>query len=235
MSTTQTPPSLTQQFAAEYAHGAVPAMLRTIRNTKRLTLLILAGVMAISYPHQAMFLTTVHGVGWLGWIIPLVVDLALLTMVNIVQTIGMARPAKHAATLMIVFCGLLSAVINVAAPAALMARVIFGCIVGVAIGVKVVASKISPDFAAIEAKETEALTAAPRTRKLDPAIAAQRAAKARATRERNKANAQAAQLTPAQKAARTRKTNKDAAVQAELDLLLNGQLPTNAPVSPATI
>jgi signal transduction histidine kinase len=219
--------TLTQQFASEYAKNVVPAMLRTIRNTKRFTLVILAGVLAISYPHQAMFLATVDGVGWLGWVIPVVVDVALLTMVNIVQTVGMAQAAKRAALWMIVFCGLISATVNVAAPAALMARIIFGAIVAVAVGVKLVSSKIAPDFSAIEARETEVAAATA------PASDPNRSKAARQAAETRKANKLAAEQEKAERAERRR-------LSQELRRLEKGEpieqvAAQAAPVSPAPL
>lgn len=146
--------TLTQQFAAEYAKGVVPAMLKAVTAAKRDTRLIVAGVLAITYPHQALWVTTIHGVGWLGWIIPAVVDLAMLRMLGIVQTTGMRRQAKTAALVMTGLLAVMSAAVNVAAPAALAARAIFGALVLMAAGVKVVTSLVGPDFAAIEATET---------------------------------------------------------------------------------
>jgi hypothetical protein len=146
--------TLTQQFRTEYAKGVVPAMLKSIKAAYRDTRIIVAGVLTITYPHQALFLSHVKGVSFLGWIIPLVIDLALLRLVGLMQTVGMCQPAKTAAKRMVVFLGLISATINVAAPAAVAARALFGVLVVVAVGMKVVTSKIGPDFAEIEAQET---------------------------------------------------------------------------------
>lgn len=117
-------------------------------------------------------------------------------------------------------------------------RALYAFVVALVIGVEWVAGKIRPDFTAIEARETEIAApapAAPTGRKLDPQVAAERAAKARATRERNAAAKAAEQLAAkdrAAKAAATRRAKHDA-VQGELDLMLTGHVPADAPVSPA--
>lgn len=155
--------TLTQQFAAEYARGVVPAMLKTITAAKRDTRLIVAGVLAITYPHQALWLTTIEGVGPLGWIIPAVVDLAMLRMLGIVQTTGMRPPARTAALVMTGLLATMSAAVNIAAPGAGAARAIFGALVLMAAGVKVVTSLVGPDFTAIEATEAQHIAAAQTT------------------------------------------------------------------------
>lgn len=158
MSTAQ---SMTAKFARAYARGAVPAMLKTIKEAKRDSRIIVAGVLAITYWHVASHLATVPGIGPLGYAIPLVVDLGMLRMLGIVQTIGMRRPAKIAALIMTGVAGLASAALNITGPGALMARMVFGALVVFAIGIKIVVSLIGPDFAAIGDAETQASTAAP--------------------------------------------------------------------------
>lgn len=220
--------SLTQQFAAEYAKGAVPAMLKAIKNSKWKTRLIMTGVFAVTYKHQADFLSADESIGELGWVIPGINDLAMLTMVEILQTPGMSRDAKRGAAWMLGLCGTLSATVNVAAPGTLLARAVFGLLVVIVVGLKLVTARIKPDFSELELREAEATAVVEQpARKLDPAVAAERAAKARATRERNAAAA----LTPAQKAARTRAANR--AIDAELASMTAGSVPANAPVSPA--
>src|SRR4051812_21991600 len=56
VTTQTTPQTLTQQFATEYAAGAVPGMLKTIRTASTFNKVILAGAMIVSYAHQASFL-----------------------------------------------------------------------------------------------------------------------------------------------------------------------------------
>lgn len=230
--------TLTQQFAAEYAKGAVPKMLKAIKTIKAANKLILLGALAASYLHQAHYLGDL-GAGFFAWIVPAVFDLGMVSMLTITQTPGMAADAKRAAMKILVVLVLISATVNFAAPGAYQLRIIFALVVALVAGVEWVAGKIRPDFAAIEARETEVAGAAPAKigRKLDPETAAARAAKAKTTREANakaKAARDAAAQERAAKAAATRKA-KQTNVQAELDLMLTGYTPTDAPTSPAPV
>ena len=240
MTTQTTPQTLTQQFAAEYAAGAVPAMLKTIRNATKYNKVILGGAMATSYAHQATFLAAA-GAGPFGFVLPLLFDVTMVFMLSIIKTVGMARDAKRAAAVVFTLVALVSGFINAAAPGSVGMRALYAFVVALVIGVEWVAGKIRPDFDAIEAREAEISTtpapAAATRRTLDPEVAAARAAKARATRERKAAAKAAEQLAAkdrATKAAATRKA-KQAAEQGELDLMLGGYVPADAPVSPAPL
>lgn len=193
--------TLTQKFRDEYSKGIVPAMLKAIDAAKRDTRIIVVAVLAITYKHQAAWLSTIDGIGILGWVIPAVVDLAMLRMLGIVQTTGMRRPAKRGALAVFGLLATMSAAVNVAAPGAVAARVIFGALVAVAAGVKIVAALVGPDFDEMEATEVATQVVPAESRKLDPQVAAERAAKARATKERKRFES----LTPAQKAAETKR------------------------------
>lgn len=241
--TTQTTPAqtLAQQFAAEYAADAVPAMLRTIRNATRYNKAILMAAMATSYTHQALFLAHA-GAGVFGWVLPLLFDTAMVYMLSIIKTHGMVREAKRAAAVVFTVVALVSGFINAAAPGSAGMRALYAFVVALVIGVEWVAGKIRPDFAAIEAREVEVSAAAPAPaaatgRKLDPEVAAARAAKARATRERNAAAKAAEKLAREERAAKAASTRKArrSAEQAELDLMLDGYTPADAPVSPAPL
>lgn len=189
-----TTPSLARQFAVEYARGVVPGMLHQIKAAKRDTRLIVAAVLAIIYPHQAMWLTTIHGVDRLGWAIPLVVDLAMLRCLGIVQTVSVRRPAKVAALVMAGVLGTMSGTVNISVPGAVAARAIFGALVLVAVGMKVVTSLVGPDFRSMEAAEQDAVK---------PELTPQQ--KAAATRA---ANLRAlAAMTPQQRGAVKRRQN----------------------------
>jgi Protein of unknown function (DUF2637) len=149
--------TLTQQFATEYTKKAVPGMLRAIRVIKWANKGILVGAVAASYLHQAHFLLTL-GAGFFAWIVPGVFDLAIVSMLTITQTVGMAGDAKRAALKLLVVVVTISAAVNYAAPGPLGLRIIFALIVGLVAGVEWVAGKIRPDFAAIEVRETELTT-----------------------------------------------------------------------------
>ncbi|MEV4275811.1 DUF2637 domain-containing protein [Actinoplanes xinjiangensis] len=231
--------TLTQQFATEYAKGAVPGMLRTIRTIKRANNLILVGALAASYLHQAHYLATL-GAGMFAWIVPAVFDLAMLSMLTIAHTAGMAADARRAAMKILAIVVVISAAVNFAAPGPLGLRIIFALVVGLVAGVEWVAAKIRPDFAAIEAREVSVITEVHPNRKLDPEVAKARAAKAAATR-RAKQEAAAAAARSAEEAARARaaraaerakaRADKEALDQAELDRFLReGRVGLDEPV-----
>ncbi|MBB2941838.1 hypothetical protein FB565_001542 [Actinoplanes lutulentus] len=217
--------TLTQEFAAEYAKGAVPGMLRAIRTIKRANNLILVGALAASYLHQAHFLVSL-GAGMFAWIVPAVFDLAMLSMLTVSQTAGMATDAKRAAMKILAVVVIISAAVNFAAPGPLGLRVIFALVVGLVAGVEWVAAKIRPDFAAIEAREVEATLDMRPARRLDPEVAKARAAKAAATRRANQAAAaKAARVAEESARSRAAKAAERAArvraEQSELDQMLN--------------
>jgi hypothetical protein len=221
--------TLTQQFATEYAKGAVPGMLRAIRTIKRANSLILIGALTASYLHQAHYLAAL-GAGMFAWIVPAVFDLAMLSMLTITQTTGMAVDAKRAAMKILVVVVTISAAVNFAAPGPLGLRVIFALVVGLVAGVEWVAAKIRPDFAAIEEREVSVITEVRPQRRLDPEVAKARAAKAAETRRANQAakaaeeaaRAEAARARAARAAERARRrAATDLLEQAELDQILD--------------
>ncbi|BBH66749.1 hypothetical protein ACTI_34340 [Actinoplanes sp. OR16] len=216
--------TLTQQFAEEYAKGAVPGMLRAIRTIKRANNLILIGALAASYLHQAHFLISL-GAGMFAWIVPAVFDLAMLSMLTVSQTTGMALDAKRAAMKILAVVVIISAAVNFAAPGPLGLRVIFALVVGLVAGVEWVAAKIRPDFAAIEAREVEATADMRPNRRLDPEVAKARAAKAAATRKANQMaaakSARAAEEAARARAAKAAERARARSDQAELDQMLN--------------
>ncbi|WP_436523402.1 DUF2637 domain-containing protein [Actinoplanes sp. HUAS TT8] len=149
--------SLTQQFATAYAKKAVPGMLRAIRIIKLANKGIVVGAVAASYLHQAHFLDHL-GAGVFSWIVPAVFDLAIVSMLTITQTVGMATDAKRAALKVLIVVVVVSGAVNAAAPGPIGLRIIFALVVGLVAAVEWVAGKIRPDFTAIEHRETELTT-----------------------------------------------------------------------------
>lgn len=154
MITSVKPLTLAQQFAAESAKNAVPAMLRSIRTSKKAGLGILAGAMLISYPHQAMFLSDNPEIGGFGWAIPGLIDITMIVNVNTLQTVGMDRKAKRRAAVMVALTGATSLWFNVAGSHSWTARIAFALVVLIAVGMKWAGAAQKPDFTAIEAIET---------------------------------------------------------------------------------
>ncbi|MBQ1060721.1 DUF2637 domain-containing protein [Micromonospora sp. C41] len=153
------PSTFTQEFAAEYARNAVPAMLKAIGSIKRYNRFVLLGALLTSYLHQAHYLWT-QNAGYFAYLVPLIFDAAMVSMLTVVRTSGIAKPAKRGALVVFACAAMLSATINFASPGSLGLRLVFALVVVLVIGVELVAGLIRPDFAAIEAEAAALLTAA---------------------------------------------------------------------------
>ncbi|MEU9513058.1 DUF2637 domain-containing protein [Micromonospora sp. NPDC048169] len=153
------PSTFTHQFAAEYARNAVPAMLKAISSIKRYNRFVLLGALLTSYLHQAHYLWTEEA-GYFAYLVPLIFDAAMVSMLTVVRTSGIAKDAKRGALVVFACAALLSATINFASPGSLGLRLVFALVVVLVIGVELVAGRIRPDFAAIEAEAAALLTAA---------------------------------------------------------------------------
>ncbi|MET8305849.1 DUF2637 domain-containing protein [Micromonospora sp. NPDC005173] len=152
------PSTVTEQFAAEYARNAVPTMLKAIGSIKRYNRFVLLGALLTSYLHQAHYLWT-QNAGYFAYLVPLIFDAAMVSMLTVVRTSGIAKDAKRGAMVVFAAAALLSATINFASPGSLGLRLVFALVVVLVIGVELVAGRIRPDFAAIQA-EAAALLAA---------------------------------------------------------------------------
>ncbi|MGC5318537.1 DUF2637 domain-containing protein [Micromonospora arida] len=152
------PAAVTEQFAAEYARNAVPAMLKAIASIKRYNRFVLLGALLTSYLHQAHYLWT-QNAGYFAYLVPLIFDAAMVSMLTVVRTSGIAKDAKRGAMVVFAAAAMLSATINFASPGSLGLRLVFALVVVLVIGVELVAGRIRPDFAAIQA-EAAALLAA---------------------------------------------------------------------------
>ncbi|MGK5520786.1 DUF2637 domain-containing protein [Micromonospora sp. URMC 107] len=159
MSAAPGPGTVTEQFAAEYARNAVPTMLKAIGSIKRYNRFVLLGALLTSYLHQAHYLWT-QNAGYFAYLVPLIFDAAMVSMLTVVRTSGIARDAKRGAMVVFAAAALLSATINFASPGSLGLRLVFALVVVLVIGVELVAGRIRPDFAAIEAEAAALLAAA---------------------------------------------------------------------------
>jgi hypothetical protein len=206
--------SLAQQFAAEYATGVIPAMLKAIKTVKRNVKLVAAGAIIVSTPHQALYLASLgHGdiAAWVfAIVIPLVFDLGMLTMLTVTQTAGMASRAKRRAMVVLAVMVTISAAVNAIAPGPMVLRVLFGTVAAILAALEWVNSAIAPDFAALEQRENEVAAVVeqpkPAARRCEPGCTC------------GKHTARKAK--PAAKKPRTRKPAAP-------------KVPANAPVSPA--
>ncbi|MER7445238.1 DUF2637 domain-containing protein [Micromonospora avicenniae] len=134
-------------------------MLKAIGSIKRYNRFVLLGALATSYLHQAHYLWT-QKAGYFAYLVPLIFDAAMVSMLTVVRTSGIAKDAKRGALVVFAACGLLSATINFASPGSLGLRLVFALVVVLVIGVELVAGRIRPDFTAIEAEAAALLAAA---------------------------------------------------------------------------
>ncbi|GGQ86769.1 DUF2637 domain-containing protein [Couchioplanes azureus] len=149
----------TEHFAAEYARNAVPNMLKAIDTIKRYNRFTLLAALATSYLHQAHYLWT-QKAGYFAYLVPLIFDAAMVSMLIVVRTPGITRDAKRSALAVFTGASLLSATVNYLAPGSVGLRLIFALVVVLVIGVELVAGRIRPDFEAIEEQAADLLAAA---------------------------------------------------------------------------
>lgn len=184
--------TLAQQFATDYAKGVVPAALDALklvkRNTKRIAMLALA----VSTPHQALYL---YGLGehrgaldliaalFFAVLIPLTIDLGIITSLAVTQTVGIAKRAKRRALIVLGLLVAASATVNVLAEGPVVVRVLTAFTAVVLALVEWMAAAIAPDFTELEQAETTAAPAV-ETKSAARSEAAKRGA---ATRAANKA------------------------------------------------
>ncbi len=216
--------SQAQIFASEYAKDTAREMLDTIKATGVKAGRVSRIVLGVSMPHQIGFVLGLAPLHWaldlrvclesitliLGAVlIPVAVDYLILICIQVIAARGMARSVKRAAIFVMAFPILVSGTVNVVAPAPVVMRVLFGVMVVLIPMAEGLRSFIRPDFAAIDAMESEvASQVAKPARKLDPEVAAERARKARLTRESKRR----ASLSRGQRAAETRRRNAVAPV-----------------------
>lgn len=218
--------TLAAQYREAQTANLIPTILKTISRVKRATKAIVVLAMATSYMHQVHYLEGL-GAGIFAYAPPAIFDLTIYVSLLISQTPGLVREAKRAAIKVLALFTAISMLVNALAPGADFLKVTYVLVVAAIAVVEWLCAKIEVDFTALEAVETAA--GPTRTRKLDPAVAAERAAKARITREANRL----AQMTPAQRAALTRKAKAAQQDDAELVRMAAGYIPKDAPVSPA--
>lgn len=218
MTTTQ---SLTAQFNAQYAANLVPQILRTIKRVKQANTAIVLLAMGISYTHQVHFLTSL-GAGPFAYAVPVAFDLLIYVSIKVTQTPGLVAAAKRAALTLLVPAVLVSATVNAVADGHPLLRVLYALVVAEIAAAEWLASKIRPDFTAIEQVEVEHAPAKPAT----SAARSDAARKAAVTRKANAERAAADKAAAAERRRVARQTR-------ELERMTAGFVPADAPVSPA--
>ncbi|GAA2475840.1 hypothetical protein Ahu01nite_052240 [Winogradskya humida] len=160
--------NFTEVFALTYAEKAVPDMLKAIDSIKRFNRFVLLGALLTSYLHQAHYLWS-EKAGYFAYLVPLIFDAAMVSMLTVVRTAGIAKDAKRGAMVVFISAAVISATINFASPGSWGLRAIFALVVMLVIGVELVAGRIRPDFAAIQEQAAELLAAAQSITASEPA------------------------------------------------------------------
>lgn len=195
-----------QIFAAEYAKNTAQEMLDTIRATAVKAGRVSRIVLAVSMPHQIGFILGLAPLHWTDLrttlesitlifgsvLIPVAVDYLILICIQIIAARGMAKPVKKGAIWVMAFPIVVSGAVNVLAPAPLVMRVLFGVMVVLIPMAEGLRAFIRPDFAAIDAMETEVASQVQPSRTLTDEQRSRRAAKASITREWNRYQAMTA-------------------------------------------
>lgn len=173
-----------QQFAAAYAADMARQMLATIKWVRRAATAIMLTAMVVSYSHQAGFLTGI-GTPVLGaWLIPGAFDALTFLCVKVLGTPGMAQAAKSMALRVLVFPVVASGAVNFMAPGAMVTKVVFVLAVLMIPAAELVASRIKPDFRAMDAMERD-MTPSTGVSDEERALRSERAKRAAETRKRN--------------------------------------------------
>lgn len=190
-----------QQFAAAYAADMASQMLRTIKRVRQAATAIMVIAMVVSYTHQAGYLTGIGTPALGAWLIPGALDALTFLCVKVLGTPGMAQPAKKMALRVLVFPVVASGSINFMGPGAMVTKLVFVLAVLMIPAAELVASRIKPDFRAMDTMERDMAPAAEVSDE-ERSRRSEIAKKAAATRKRNAAVKAKASRVRAPKAAR---------------------------------
>jgi len=173
-----------QQFAAKYAASIAAEMLRTIKWVRRAATLIMVIAMGISYTHQAHYLASLGADRIAAWTIPGALDCLTFICVKVLGTRAVVEAARRTSGYVLAFPVVVSGVINFVAPGALLVKVVFVAVVLLIPAAEVVASRIKPDFEAMDTMERAIVPVA-----ADPVVRERRSAAARKGAETRRRNA----------------------------------------------
>lgn len=173
-----------QQFAAAYAADLAARMLRTIKLVRMAATAIMVIAMTVSYAHQAHYLQGLGAQLYAAWSIPGALDCLTFICVKVLGTTAVVTPARRTAGWVLAFPVVVSGAINFIAPGALIVKLVFVAVVLLIPAAEVVASRIKPDFTAMDAMERAVAPVS-----ADPAVTAKRSAAARKGAETRRRNA----------------------------------------------
>jgi hypothetical protein len=144
-----------QAFAASYAANMATQMMKTIKRVRQAATAIMVIAMVVSYTHQAGYLSGIGTPALGAWLIPGALDALTFLCVKVLGTPGMAQPAKTMAIKVLVFPVLASGAINFMGPGELVTKLVFVLAVLMIPAAELVASRIKPDFQAMDTMERD--------------------------------------------------------------------------------
>ena len=189
-----------QQFAAAYAADLAARMLRTIKLVRAAATAIMVIAMTVSYAHQAHYLQGLGAQLYAAWSIPGALDCLTFICVKVLGTTAVVLSARKTAGMILAFPVVVSGAINFIAPGALIVKLVFVAVVLLIPAAEVVASRIKPDFAAMDAMERAvspvAVDEAERERRSAIAHKAAATRRANATRRGRRSKPASAPVSP---------------------------------------
>jgi hypothetical protein len=142
-----------QIFAAEYAKSLAVQMLRTIKWVRRAANVIMVIAMVVSYAHQAHYLEGLGAQQYAAWSIPGALDCLTFICVKVLSTAAVVKSARVVAGAVLIFPVSVSSAVNFIAPGATVVKWMYVACVLLIPAAELVAGRIKPDFAAMDAME----------------------------------------------------------------------------------
>lgn len=142
-----------QLFAAEYAKNLARQMLRTIKLVRLAANAIMVIAMVVSYAHQAHYLEGLGAQRFAAWSIPGALDCLTFICVKVLSTAAVVKVARIVAGAVLIFPVSVSSTVNFIAPGATVVKWVYVATVLLIPAAELVAGRIKPDFAAMDAME----------------------------------------------------------------------------------
>jgi hypothetical protein len=142
-----------QIFAAKAARTMAEDVLRTMKVVRWTATAIMLTAMIVSYAHQAHFLEGLGAPVLAAWSIPGAVDGLTFVCVRVLSTLAVVKSGRVVAGAMLAFPVSVSGVINFIAPGVQVVKWVYVAVVLLIPAAEIVASRIRPDFAAMDAME----------------------------------------------------------------------------------
>lgn len=167
--------SAVERYAKSIRETAVPDILKTIKSSKRLGMLLVLLVIVISFQHQRDFFAARHAgeIGSIG--LPVIFDLSIIFLVKVISTTGMNKLAIWFCAGALVIPVGASATINFVASPDTLVGLAYVIAIGLVAVIEVIKALIKPDPAALAEAEHSADAIAAEATPADPTEAKRQA------------------------------------------------------------